>query len=511
MTLETNLSDVVNKIDQSFYFDAATGEHSFDRQNENQIQIPAIPVSHLGSRAFQKRYNLKGPYVSGSMASGIASVEIVESIAKAGFLGFFGAAGLPIERVTTAIDRLQSSLADTTFGVNLIHSPQEPEMESQIVELFIQKGIKIIEASAFMGLTLPIIHYRASGFEQLSNGEVRCNHRVMAKISRVEVATKFMSPPPAEMLRQLVDTGKITPLQAELASKFPVADEVTAEADSGGHTDNRPALALIPSIVSLRNRLQAEYNYENTPLIGAAGGISTPESAAAAFSLGASYIVTGSVNQACREAGTSDTVKEMLAGTEQADVVMAPAADMFEMGVKVQVVKRGTMFAMRGNKLYELYKKYGNIDALPDNERTTLEKQFFKKPLAAAWQDCCDFFTKRDPNQIIKAEKDPRHKMALLFRAYLGQASKWATSGDASRKLDYQVWCGPAMGAFNEWTKGSFLEKASERHADVVAMNLLYGAAALKRREIMGAVGFETQNLAPLRPMQKTELEPYFN
>ncbi len=26
---------------------------------------------------------------------------------------------------------------------------------------------------------------------------------------------------------------------------------------------------------------------------------------------------------------------------------MAPAADMFEMGVKVQVLKRGTLFAMR--------------------------------------------------------------------------------------------------------------------------------------------------------------------
>ena len=63
--------------------------------------------------------------------------------------------------------------------------------------------------------------------------------------------------------------------------------------------------------------------------------------------MGAAWILTGSINQACRESGTSDVVRTMLAETEQADVIMAPAADMFEMGVDVQVLKRGTMFSMR--------------------------------------------------------------------------------------------------------------------------------------------------------------------
>ncbi len=44
---------------------------------------------------------------------------------------------------------------------------------------------------------------------------------------------------------------------------------------------------------------------------------------------------------------------------------MAPSADMFEMGVKVQVLKTGTMFAMRASKLYELYTKYDSIEADP--------------------------------------------------------------------------------------------------------------------------------------------------
>jgi len=54
-------------------------------------------------------------------------------------------------------------------------------------------------------------------------------------------------------------------------------------------------------------------------------------------------------------------------------------------------------------------------------------------------------------------------------------------AGDAARKVDYQVWCGPAMGAFNEWTKGSFLERPENRRVATVALNLLYGAAVLIR------------------------------
>jgi trans-AT polyketide synthase, acyltransferase and oxidoreductase domains len=44
--------------------------------------------------------------------------------------------------------------------------------------------------------------------------------------------------------------------------------------------------------------------------------------------------------------------------------------------------------------------------------------------------------------------------MALVFRWYLGQSPVWANQGDADRKIDYQIWCGPAMGAFNEWVQG---------------------------------------------------------
>ena len=58
------------------------------------------------------------------------------------------------------------------------------------------------------------------------------------------------------------------------------------------------------------------------------------------------------------ESGLSEEGRQMLAAADIADVTMAPAADMFELGVDLQVLKRGTMFAVRARKLHDLYKAY---------------------------------------------------------------------------------------------------------------------------------------------------------
>ena len=172
------------------------------------------------------------------------------------------------------------------------------------------------------------------------------------------------------------------------------------EADSGGHTDNRTLVALLPTIIKLRDELQAVYKFKQAIRIGAAGGIATPASALAAFMMGAAYIVTGSVNQACVEAGTSEHVRKLLQTVASTDVMMAPASDMFEMGVELQILKRGTLFGPRAKKLYEYYKLYKSIDEIPTAEREKLEKQVFKKPLEEIWQMCVDFFQERDPEPV---------------------------------------------------------------------------------------------------------------
>jgi len=471
------------------------------------IPVPAFRLENLGDAAFRADHDLRFAYVAGAMANGIGSAEVVEAMARAGMLGFFGAAGLSLTAIEAAIDRLSRNIGDLTYGFNLIHSPNEPDLEQAVVDLYLRRNIRLVEASAYLDLTLPIVRFRVHGIHRDADGRVITPNRVIAKVSRVEVASKFMAPPPARFLRILLDRGEITPEQADLAGRIPMAQDVTAEADSGGHTDNRPSITLIPTMLALRDRMQAQYDYAQPLRVGAAGGIATPASAAAAFAMGAAYILTGSVNQACLEAGTSEAARLMLAQAEQADTMMAPAADMFEMGVKVQVLKRGTMFPMRAIKLYELYRTCDSLNDLPATERTTLEKTIFRAPVEEIWRQTREFFQERDPRQIERAERDPKHQMALVFRWYLGQSSRWAKSGDPSRKIDYQIWCGPAMGAFNEWAKGSFLESAENRRVVPVAMNLLYNAAVLLRAQSLRHQGVSLPaNFPRLAPLKMEEL-----
>jgi len=434
-------------------------------------------LDSLGEASFKHDHGLRYAYVAGAMANGIASVELVEAMARGGMLGFFGAAGLGKDRVEAALNRLQASIPGLPFGVNLIHSPNESSLEDAVARMFIQRGLRLIEASAYLRLTLPVVRFRVAGIHRDAAGHIVTPNRIVAKVSRVEVATQFFSPPPAEMLNELVRTGELTAEQAALAAQIPVAQDVTAEADSAGHTDNRPLVTLLPTLLALRDRLQAKFAYAHPLRVGAAGGLSTPSGLAAAFAMGAAYVVTGSVNQACVESGSCDAVRKMLAQAEQADTAMAPAADMFEMGVKLQVLKRGTMFPMRAAKLWELYRAYPSLDAIPEADRAPLEKQFFRATLAETWASTRAFWLTRDPAQVERAERDAKHKMALVFRSYLGLSSRWANAGEPSRVMDYQVWCGPAMGAFNEWTRGTFLEKPENRLAEVLGLNLLYGAA----------------------------------
>jgi PfaD family protein len=435
------------------------------------------------------------------MAAGIGSAEIVEALGRAGMIGMFGAAGLPIPKVEAAIDRIQANIPGKPYGFNLIHSPHDPSLERGVVELYIQRGVMLAEASAFLDLTVNVVRFRTHGIHRGPNGEIVTPNRVMCKVSRVEVASKFFAPPPAKMLSQLIEQGLLTHDQARLAEQIPIAQDLTAEADSGGHTDNRPAVTLIPTMLQLRDRAMAQYRFSQPLRVGAAGGISTPASTAAGFGMGADYVMVGSVNQACVESGTCDVVRQMLADAEQADTTMCPAADMFEMGVKVQVLKRGTMFPMRAQKLYDLYREYAGIDQIPAKERENVEKTIFKCTLDDVWNQTEAFFTQRDPAQVTKANKDPKHKMALVFRWYLGQASRWANQGLPDRRLDYQIWCGPAMGAFNEWTKGTFLQQPANRNVTVVGYNLMYGAAVMARINSLRSQGFPV-------PMEAAQVPP---
>lgn len=462
---------------------AETSQPNLPQRPMLLMSSPAVSPQQFGDPTFRSFHQVVSAYAGGAMANGIASEALVIALGQAGYLSSFGAAGLLPARVEAAIQQIQQALPAGPYAFNLIHSPSESALEQAAVDLYLRHGVNTVEASAFLDLTPHIVRYRVAGLSLDSSNTIQIQNKVIAKISRRELAQKFLQPAPPKLLAELVSQNQITEQQATLAQHVPMADDITVEADSGGHTDNRPLVSLLPAIIALRDELQIQHRYTTPVRVGAAGGIGAPAAALAAFMMGAAYIVTGSVNQGCIEAGASEHTKSLLAQADMADVIMAPAADMFEMGVKLQVLKRGTLFPMRAQKLYDLYQSYDSIDEIPAQERERLETRIFKQSLDSIWEGTVAYFTERDPEQIKRAEANPKRKMALIFRWYLGLSSRWSNVGEAGRETDYQIWCGPAMGAFNAWVKGSYLADPRNRHVTDIAHHMMHGAAFLYRMQ----------------------------
>jgi len=453
--------------------------------------LPALYPEWLGDRSFCETHGVRFPYVVGEMARGITTPRMVIAMARAGMMGFFGAGGLSPVQVGLALDEIEAALGKDgpAWGANLIHSPHNPELENLIADLYLSRGVRRICVSAFMGLTPAVVLCAAKGLRRDPEGRIQCRHHIFAKLSRPEVAEAFMSPAPAAFLEMLVREGKLDAEEATLAAHVPVAEDITGEADSGGHTDNRPLAALVPVLLALRDRIMQRHRYPRPIRVGAAGGLGTPAAVASAFSLGAAYVVTGSVNQAAVESSLAEDGKRMLAEAGLADVMMAPCADMFELGVRVQVLRRGTMYGVRAQRLYDLYRSYDSLEALPAEVRQRLESEILGATCDEVWSEVRRFFEGRDSRELERAQREPKHRMALVFRWYLGMASKWPVVGESRRRLDYQIWCGPAMGAFNDWVRGSFLEAQGNRGVVQIALNLLEGAAVLTRAQQLRASG----------------------
>ena len=142
------------------------------------------------------------------MANGIASEEMVIALGREKILGSFGAAGLPMPRLEAAVQRIQKALPKGPYAFCLIHSPNEPALEKGAVDLYLKYGVKTLEASAFLSLTPHIVTYRVSGLRVDAQGHIEIQNRIIAKVSRREVAARFLQPAPTKMLAELVADGR---------------------------------------------------------------------------------------------------------------------------------------------------------------------------------------------------------------------------------------------------------------------------------------------------------------
>jgi trans-AT polyketide synthase/acyltransferase/oxidoreductase domain-containing protein len=424
----------------------------------------------LGSRAFCEDFGLRLPYVCGAMYQGIASVAMVARAAQAGLLAFYGSGGLRMPEIADAVAAIRAQIPDgAPFGVNFIAHVNHPHLEDDLTDLLLAHDVRAIEASAFMEVTPALVRYRAKGLESTGT-RITARNRIIAKVSRPDVAAQFLAPAPDRLVAKLVDSGAITADEAELLRHVPMADAICVESDSGGHTDQGMPFTLIPAVLRVRDAMAGRFPRFGRIHVGAGGGIGTPEAAAAVFVLGAEFITTGSVNQCTVEARTSDVVKDLLEGVAVHDTAYAPSGEMFELGSKVQVLKKGLFFPARAEKLVTLYRQFDSLDAIDAGTRRQIEERYFRRSLDDVFAEIRASYSGAE---IERAERMPKHKMALVFKRYFKDSSRWALSGDLDHKVDFQIHCGPAMGGFNQWVAGSAMESWRNRHVDDIAVRLL--------------------------------------
>ncbi|PZF71887.1 ACP S-malonyltransferase [Taibaiella soli] len=441
--------------------------------SNTSVKDIAVTPESLGSSAFKKDYGVRYAYVTGAMVHGIASRELVVKMGKARLLGYFGTGGLRLHDIEAAILDIKEKLDQgEPFGMNLLNGPRQVET----VALFMKHDIRNIEASAYMNVTPELVLLRIKGIQKNADGSIVTRTRIMAKLSRPEVATAFLSPAQSAVLNQLLMAGKLTAEEVALAAFVPMADDICVESDSGGHTDGGVAFTLLPSIMRLRDELKQRYGYKKDVRIGAAGGIGTPEAAAAAFIMGADFILTGSINQCTAESGMSSIAKDMLQEIEVQDTQYAPAGDMFEIGARVQVVRKGTFFPGRANKLYELYRNHNSLEEIDADTRAQIQQRYFKRSFDEVYEDVKAYYSS---DEIAVAEKNPKQKMAYIFRWYFGYSNALALKGNETGKPDFQIHCGPALGAFNRWVKNTPLENWQNRHVDEIAEIMMTETAKL--------------------------------
>ncbi len=438
-------------------------------------------AASLGNKNFRRHYGIKYAYLTGAMYRGIASKELVVRMAKANLMGYLGTAGLPFKEVESAIQFIQQNVPQgASYGMNILSDLEHPIHEMRTVELYLRHGIRFVEAAAYIQVSPALVWFRLSGLRQGEDGKVVCDHHVLAKVSRPEVAAAFLAPAPEKMVQQLLAEGRVTAQQAEWSTRVPLSSEICVEADSGGHTDMGIPTVILPAMLRQRDDLVAQNHWDVPVYMGLAGGIGSPQSVAAAFVMGADFILTGSINQCTVEGGTSDVVKDILQEINVQDTDYAPAGDMFELGAKVQVLKRGVFFPARANKLHALYTQYASLAEIPANLQQQIQQRYFKRSFDDIWNDVKSYLAGSGRQQeIAQIEASPKQKMARVFKWYFAYTTRLALAGDEANKVDFQVHTGPALGSFNQWLKGTPLESWRARHVDDIAERLMQAAAQL--------------------------------
>ncbi|MGV9267537.1 acyltransferase domain-containing protein [Kitasatospora sp. NPDC003701] len=437
-------------------------------------EAPADGAARLGDPAFLRDRGVRLAYAVGGLPEGITGPELVIALGRAGLLGHLGLGGLRPDRAAQDLRRVRAALpAGAPWGATLTRDPDR-DRTAEWVELLLTHDVPGVEAIGFTTPEPALVRLRLTGLRPGPDGSPVPARRLLVPVSHPDTARQFMAPAPEPVVRALRAQGLITDEEARLSARLPMADDLYALPEPAAPLG---LLGLLPALRRVRAETAAGRPGLPRVRLGAAGGLGTAEAVAAAFALGADFVLTRSVNQATVEAATSALVKDLLTAAEVGDFATAPAEEALDQGGRVTVLRRGGFFAARSARLYELLLHGEGIDGLDPAEREVLEKQYFGQGLDDVWAQIRSDPARWGAAAIARAERDAGERPVLLVRWYLADTLRRAIAGDPAERLNFQIRSGPAVAAFNREAAGTPLEHWHGRRVDAVAQRLMTGAA----------------------------------
>ena len=414
----------------------------------------------LGSRAFRRDHGSVYAYVAGSPMFGVRTPVLVAAAVRAGLVSYLDAFGDDPAAALQETRRLLGESPRKALGVALCPRGVGSISEDRLVETALAHGVEKAEAVDYRQVTAALVRFRFAG---LGAGAAERPRPLSVRVRHVAEADAFAAPAPSSLVDDLQRRGVLSADEAEAARRTPMATELCAMVGVGNGAD------LVTFLPALRRRVEGSVQVgavrvENRVRVGAGGALGTPEALACAFLLGADFVQVGAVNLCCVESGLSREARRLLPTLEPGDTVDAPALDGFSLGARRRVVKKGSFFAARAQKLYELFRFYDSIDDLPTAQLDQLTARYFQSPLPESSAD------------------DPKQAMAQMFGEYLKRGEAWALAGLEPHRVNFQIPCDESLPAFNQWARGSEWEAPERRRVVDVAGALMSGAASFLER-----------------------------
>jgi PfaD family protein len=450
--------------------------------------FPKQSASCLGSSQFKEAHQLKFAYGVTPFEREVCTVDMVSKLLCDGYLAFAPTDFLTIDEISEKICQLRQGADSKAIGLGYRFHAYNNDYEQKRMALAIEEDISRIYISGYLRASKSMIHYRVKGMKKRPDGAIEVPHSIFARVTDSAIALYFASPPPADILDELLSEGLITSEEADLGSKMPISQDLIVEPELNKGGLKQDLFSLYPSV---KAELRAKMVSRNAPVrVGVSGEIATPEAVAAAFRMGADFVLTGLVNSLTVEAGGSLKRRNLLFKTTSTDVTYAPSYEFLDSELPVTVTRFGTMFATKAKRMEDILRTTVSFSGLSESDRQFMEKNVFQKSLAEAYESSIEFCKKWWPDQVKSSSSD-KVKAAMLMKHWLFTTTQMAFDGIDNRELDYQVRADGGIVAFNKWRIGSVFDDEDKLSVIQLSKNLMEGALVISRMRSLREMGVD--------------------